>query len=85
MRSPAARRRGLTLVELCLVMTIIGLVTTMAVRQFGLYLDRAAARAAVVEAAAVVARARDEAVAQRTSVSVRFDTGADALELRMGG
>ena len=85
MRAPAHRRRGLTLVELCLVLTIIGLVTTMAVRQFGLYLDRAAARAAVVEAAAVVARARDEAVAQRTSVSVRFDTGADALELRMGG
>jgi len=66
-------------------MTIIGLVTTMAVRQFGLYLDRAAARAAVVEAASILGRARDEAVAQRTSASVRFDTSADALELRMGG
>jgi len=32
-----------------------------------------------------VARARDEAVAQRAPVSVRFDTGADALELRMAG
>jgi prepilin-type N-terminal cleavage/methylation domain-containing protein len=85
MRVIARRRRGLTLVELCLVMTIVGLITTMAVRQFGLYLDRAAARAAVVEAAALVARARDEAVAQRASVSVRFDTTADALELRMGG
>ena len=85
MPAPDSRRRGLTLVELCLVLTIIGLVTTMAVRQFGLYLDRAAARAAIVEAAAVVARARDEAVAQRTPVSVRFDTAADALELRMGG
>jgi prepilin-type N-terminal cleavage/methylation domain-containing protein len=85
MRVPASHRQGLTLVELCLVLTIIGLVTTMAVRQLGLYLDRAAARAAVVEAAAVVARARDEAVAQRIPVSVRFDTGADALELRMGG
>jgi len=85
MRVISRRRRGLTLVELCLVMTIVGLITTMAVRQFGLYLDRAAARAAVVEAAALVARARDEAVAQRASVSVRFDTTADALELRMGG
>jgi len=85
MRVISRRRRGLTLVELCLVMTIVGLITTMAVRQFGLYLDRAAARAAVVEAAALVARARDEAVAQRASVSVRFDTSADALELRMGG
>jgi len=85
MRSPAFHRRGLTLVELCLVLTIVGLVTTMAVRQFGLYLDRAAARAAVVEAAAIVARARDEAVSQRASASVRFDTSAGALELRSGG
>jgi Tfp pilus assembly protein FimT len=85
MRAPIPHRRGLTLFELCLVLTIIGLVTTMAVRQFGLYLDRAAARAAVVEAATIVARARDEAVAQRTPVSVRFDTAADVLELRMGG
>ena len=85
MRLSAPRRRGLTLVELCLVLTIIGLVSTIAVRQMGLYLDRAAVRAAVVEAAAVVARARDEAVAQRAPVSVRFDTGADALELRMAG
>jgi prepilin-type N-terminal cleavage/methylation domain-containing protein len=85
MRSPVALRHGLTLVELCLVLTIIGLVSSIAVRQLGLYLDRAAARAAVVEAAALVARARDEAVAQRTPMSVRFDTVADALELRTGG
>ena len=65
MRAPPFHRQGLTLVELCLVMTIIGLVTTMAVRQFGLYLDRAAARAAVIEAAAVVARARIRALAAR--------------------
>jgi len=78
-------RRGLTLVELCLVLSVIGLTTAIAVRQLGLYLDRAAARAAVVEAGALVARARDEAVAQRRPASIRFDTGADALELRMGG
>ena len=85
MRRSATSRAGLTLIELCLVLTIIGLVTTIAVRQLGLYLDRAAARAAIVEAAAVVARARDEAVAQRIPASVRLDTVADALELRMGG
>ena len=79
------RRSGLTLVELCLVLAVIGLTTAIAVRQLGLYLDRAAARAAVVEAGALVARARDEAVAQRTPASIRFDTVTDALELRMGG
>lgn len=81
----ARRRSGLTLVELCLVLTVIGLTTSIVVRQLGLYLDRAAARAAVVEAAALVARARDEAVAQRTPASIRFDTVGDALELRRGG
>jgi len=75
----------MTLIELCLVVTIIGLVATIAVRQFGLYLDRAAARAAIVEAAAVVSRARDEAVARRIPASVKLDTTGDALELRMGG
>jgi Tfp pilus assembly protein PilE len=85
MRSSATRRSGLTLVELCLVLTILGLTTTIVVHQLSFYLDRAAARAAIVEAAAVVVRARDEAVAQRTLVSVRIDTVADALELRARG
>ena len=85
MRPAPLARAGLTLIELCLVLTIIGLVTTMAVRQLGQYLDRAAARAAVVDAAAFVARARDEAAALRTPASIRFDTIGDALELRMGG
>jgi type II secretory pathway pseudopilin PulG len=67
------------------VLAIIGLASTMAVRQLGLYLDRAAVHSAIVEAAAVVARARDEAVALRTPASVRFDTIGDALELRMAG
>jgi len=85
MRSHTHARDGLTLVELCLVLTIIGLVTMIAVRQLGLYVDRSAAHAAVLEAAGLVARARDEAVAQRALVSVRFDTVTDALELRMRG
>ena len=79
------RRRGLTLLELCLVLVVIGLTSAVAVRQLGHYLDRVAARAAVVEAGTLVARARDEAVALRTPASIRFDTVADALELRMGG
>ena len=85
MRFSSRSRAGLTLVELCLVVTIIGLVTLIAVRQLGLHVDRAASHAAVLEAAGLVARARDEAVAQRTLASVRFDTVTDALELRMRG
>ena len=81
----ARARSGLTLVELCLVVAVIGLTTAIAVRQLGLYLDRSAARAAVVEAGAFVARARDDAVSLRRPASIRFDTVGDALELRMGG
>ncbi|HEV7994049.1 MAG TPA: hypothetical protein VGP25_19640 [Gemmatimonadaceae bacterium] len=79
------QRTGLTLVELCLVITIIGLSTLIATRQLVLYLDRSAARAAVAEAATVVVRARDEAVAQHAMVSVWFDTVTAALELRTRG
>ena len=85
MRTSPMRRAGLTLVELCLALTVVGLTTAIAVRQLGLYLDRAAARAAVVEAASVVARARDEAFALRAPMTIRFDTLADALELRAAG
>jgi prepilin-type N-terminal cleavage/methylation domain-containing protein len=79
------RRQGLTLIELCLVITIIGLTTLIAARQLALYIDRSAARAAVAEAASVVVRARDEAVAQHSIVSVWFDTVSAALELHARG
>jgi type II secretory pathway pseudopilin PulG len=78
-------RPALTLVELVLVMTIIGLVTLIGIRQVRLYLDRLAARNAVADAAALVARARDEAVAQRTVVSLHIDTASATLVLRAHG
>jgi prepilin-type N-terminal cleavage/methylation domain-containing protein len=83
--APARARSGVTLVELCLVLTLVGLLAAIATLQVARYLDRAAVRAAVAEAASVVLRARDEAMAQRTPVSVRFDTLAAALELRARG
>lgn len=79
------QRSGLTLAELCLVITIIGLTTLIASRQLVLYIDRSAARAAVAEAATVVVRARDEAVAQHAMTSVWVDTLTAALELRTRG
>jgi hypothetical protein len=47
MRRPTHTRPGITLAELCLVISIIGLMTMIASRQLVLYLDRAAARSAV--------------------------------------
>ena len=74
-------RRGHTLIELVLVMVLIGLTSLTGIRQLHHFLDRAATRGAVRAAAGVVARARDEAVALHTPVSVRIDTAAAALEL----
>jgi prepilin-type N-terminal cleavage/methylation domain-containing protein len=85
MRLPRDPRAGQTLVELSLVLTIIGLVSMIAVHEATLYLDRLAVRNAIAEAATVVARARDEALAQRALVTLRVDTVAATLSLRARG
>jgi Tfp pilus assembly protein FimT len=77
----AVLRPGLTLVELTLVVTIMGLITLIGLRQLQLYLDRIASRDAVHAAGGYITRARDEAVALHTPVSVRIDTGRGTLEL----
>jgi prepilin-type N-terminal cleavage/methylation domain-containing protein len=78
-------RRAFTLLELLVVLSIVGLTAIVALRQLQRQLDRIAARNAVAEAATLVARARDEAVAQHTPVSLRVDTVAATLELRARG
>jgi type II secretory pathway pseudopilin PulG len=78
-------RTGTSLVELVLVMLIIGLTSLIGLRQLHLYLDRIATRDAVRAAGGVVERARDEAVALHTPVSVRIDTMAATLELLARG
>ncbi|MDB4916714.1 MAG: hypothetical protein JWM95_4358 [Gemmatimonadetes bacterium] len=74
-------RSGFSLVELVLVMAIIGLTTLMGITQLQRYLDRIATRDAIRAAGAVVARARDEAVALHATVSVRIDTSTASLDL----
>lgn len=83
-RSPAARP-ALTLLELVIVLMIIGLLSIIAVREVGHYLDRLAARSAVSEAAEVIQQARDEALARRAIVSVKIDTARAELALRERG
>lgn len=84
-RSVSSPRPALTLLELVIVLTIIGLVAIIALREVGRYLDRLAVRSAVAEAAMVVARARDEALARHVFVSVRIDTSRATLALRARG
>jgi type II secretory pathway pseudopilin PulG len=75
----------MTITELILVMLIIGLTSLIGLRQMQLYFDRVATRDAVRLAGSVVERARDEAIALHTPVSVRIDTVAATLELLSRG
>lgn len=83
--SRALGRRAFTLVEVVTVATIIGLVTFVGIGGIRHFLDRIATRDAVRAAGGAIARARDEAIASRTLVSVRIDTVAATLTLVAGG
>lgn len=85
MRHPSSARPALTLLELVIVLVIIGLLSIIAVREAGHYLDRLAARSAVSEAAEVIDQARDEALALHVVASVRLDTVRDEVALRVRG
>ena len=74
-------RQGVSLPELILVLTLIALVSIVGVHALHSQLDHVATRDAVRAAGALAARARDEAVAQHTPVSLRIDTTAAALDL----
>jgi type II secretory pathway pseudopilin PulG len=74
-----------TLAELALVLAIAGLLSLIGVRQLQLHLDHLATRSAVTEAALLVTRARDEAVAQHTAITLRVDTATSTLTLDARG
>lgn len=79
------RGSGHTLAELVVVVAIAGLMTVAGIRGLQLYLDRIAVRSAVRETGALIARARDDAVARRAVVTLRIDTAAAAISLRVRG
>jgi Tfp pilus assembly protein FimT len=81
-RAHAVNRCGYTLAELAVVVGILGLSTVVGVRAVTHHLDRIAVRSAVAEAAGVVARARDLALARREVVALRIDTAGAALVVR---
>jgi prepilin-type N-terminal cleavage/methylation domain-containing protein len=81
-RTPARIRCGFTLLELALVCAIVGLVSAVGLRGLARHLERSAVRNATSQAAAALARARDEALARHTIVLVRIDTIRGVLTLR---
>ena len=74
-------RHGYTLVELVLAMAIMACASLTGLHALRARLDHIAARDAVRAAGGMVARAREEAVALHTPVSVRIDTATATLEL----
>lgn len=83
--SPPRRSRGYTLVELVLVLVVMGLVSAVGMRQVQRYLDHIATRDAVRLAGALFSRARDDAIALHTFVSIRVDTATASLDLLARG
>ena len=77
--------RGFTLVELAVVLAIAALLSLMGILRVQGYLDRVATNGAAAEAALLVGRARDEAIAQHAAVTLRIDSAAGTLELRARG
>ncbi|HEY2067790.1 MAG TPA: GspH/FimT family pseudopilin [Gemmatimonadaceae bacterium] len=78
-------RTGYTLIELAVVVAILSVVTLAGIRRLQWYLDGIAVRTAVREIGALVARARDEAMARRAVVSLHIDTATSSISLRPRG
>jgi type II secretory pathway pseudopilin PulG len=73
--------RGISLIELLLVMGIMGIVTAMAVLQTGAERTHARGDAAMRIVLAHLNQARETAIAQRRYVRVTFDVGLNQLIL----
>lgn len=72
-------QRGLTLAELLVVITVIGVVATLAIPQFMTFLEAMETRGAAQELATLLQQARELAIAQNTSYTVRIDVNGNRL------
>src|SRR6187431_2750502 len=72
-------RRGTTLPELILVLTIVGVLATIAVGRTTALRDRMSVRAAATETMATFALARRWAVSRTTRTAVALDSGSASL------
>ena len=80
----AASRRGYTILELFIVLTIAGVVLAIAVPRTSETLDRLSVHAAAADVAATLGSARTLAMAVRATVAVEVDTVRGALRVRRG-
>ena len=79
------RRRGFSLLELTVVVTIAGIILALALPRLAHMRDSASIRSAVGELAELFSAARQEAIARRAPVTVGIDAARGDVELRAGG
>jgi prepilin-type N-terminal cleavage/methylation domain-containing protein len=84
-RRPRSSRTAYTLIELVLVLTILSLVSLAGLSRLHRWLDQVATHDAVRAMASTISRARDDAIALHTLVTVRVDTVAVTLKVRANG
>jgi Tfp pilus assembly protein FimT len=77
-------RPGTTLVEIGIVVTILGIVATVAVPRFTSYRDRIAAHAGAASVAGLFSAARHAAIRRSTVTAVRIDTANAAITMFAG-
>ena len=77
-------RRGFTLLELTVVMTIAGLLLALSAPRFAALRDAWSVRSAMTDLAATFSLARQTAIARRTPVAVVMDTVAGMVRVRSG-
>jgi type II secretory pathway pseudopilin PulG len=78
-------RRGISQLELIVVMTVCGLLTVLAVPRLSRLRDASSVRAAMTDLGAAFAIARQTAVTRRAAVAVVFDTLNGVVRLRSAG
>ena len=75
-------QRGTTLPELLLVLTIMGILGTIAIPRAARWRDRMSVRSAALETVATLAAARRWSLSRSSRTAVTFDTGAATLTVR---
>jgi prepilin-type N-terminal cleavage/methylation domain-containing protein len=77
-------RRGFSLLELTIVLTIVGILVALAVPRLSAARDRSATRSAIDDLAGVLSTARRWAILRRAPVAVLLDTARGVVQVRSG-
>jgi type II secretory pathway pseudopilin PulG len=83
-RTRPGRHPGTTLAELCVVVLLVAVLSSVALPRLRDARDRAAARGAIQETSAIFSLARRAAITRRAVVAVVMDTGSGSIIVRIG-